>query len=110
MRKFMLVVSTAAFILAGCVDQAIAFVKQIQDTAVAACGYLPAADFVNELLGKPWPQGDKVLIIVAEICNKVAPPATAEATRAARTAAVEPAGPLYIQGVLVRGHFVVVLQ
>ena len=106
MKRALAVVLIAAFVLAGCVANAATLIKRIQDLTIEACGYLPAADFVNELLGKPWPTGDKVLIIAGEICNKVKPPGT----EARMAVAAQAEGPLTIQGVLVRGEFVRVVN
>lgn len=101
MNRLKIVASAAILSLsaAGCqtLPDNASVIDRIQAAAIAACGYVPTAEFVLELLDLDWQGADRITSIVDAICAALAP---SPAARSAVSAA--PA----VGGVPVQGQFV----
>lgn len=97
------IVASAAILslsLAGCqtLPDTAGVIDRIKAATVAACNFLPTAEFVAELLLKNWEGLDKISAIANAICDSWAVPAPLVRSSA-------PVIPT-VRGITVEGYFV----
>jgi len=99
MKKLMLAVALAVG-LAGCVSTS--GVSTIQQTVVAACGFLPTVSTIEDLINLNSPALATATQIARAICAAV----TVKGGAGGPTARGPGVGPARVQGVTIHGKFV----